>query len=119
VSTRGIPGAVVSFVGTKGGKPITAIEKRQRRLMQRTEGRERREERREKRTSITVLEAEILKNVDRDLKNLDLVTPYEIVQKYNVKYSTAKRVLLELARRGIVNINLKARRIIVATPVKQ
>jgi len=105
-------------VGTKGGKPITAIEKRQRRLMQRAERREKREERREKRTPITVLETEILKKVERDIKNLDLVTPYEIVQKYNVKYSTAKRVLLELARRGIVKIHLKARRIIIATPVK-
>jgi len=105
-------------LGTKGGKPITAIERRQRRLMQRAERRERREERREKRTAITALEHEIARKVERDFRNMDLITPFEIVQRYNVKYSTAKRVLLELARRGVVKIHLKTRRLIIAVPVK-
>ena len=105
-------------MGTKGGKPISSIERRQRKLMQRAERRERREERREKRTAITALEHEIARRVERDIRNVDLITPFEVVQRYNIKYSTAKRVLLELARRGVVKIYLKTRRLLIAVPVK-
>jgi len=106
----------VIVLGTKGGKPITAIEKRQARMLR--EELRKREERRERKQGFGLIDPALVDKIARDIRGLDVVTPFILTQRYNLKYSIAKRVLLELANRGIVEIYSKTRRLIIALPKK-
>ena len=101
-------------MGTKGGKPITAIEKRQLRAL-REELRKQREKR-ERRIGLDMIDPSIIDKIARDIRSMDVVTPFVLTQRYNIKYSTAKKVIKELAARGVLDIVLKSRRIIIALP---
>ncbi len=103
-------------MGTKGGKPITAVEKRQLRMMK--EERKAKEEKREKRQALGLVDPSIIDRVTREIKSFDIVTPFLLTQRYNIKYSTAKKVILELAQRGLVEVYSKSRRLIIAIPKK-
>ncbi len=103
-------------MGTKGGKPISAIEKRQLRAMK--EAMKRKEEKKEKRMAVGLIDPSIIDRVAKEIKSFDVVTPFVLTQRYNIKYSTAKKVIKALAERGLVDIVLKARRIIIAVPRK-
>ncbi len=103
-------------MGTKGGKPITAIEKRQARMLR--EELRKREEKKEKRQSLGLVDPSIVDRIAREIRSMEVVTPFVLTQRYNIKYSTAKKVLLELARRGLVEIYSKTRRLIIALPKK-
>ncbi len=103
-------------MGTKGGKPITAIEKRQLRALREELRRRREEEKKERRMALDLIDPSIVDKVARDIKNIGIVTPFALCQRYNLKYSTAKKIIKELAARGLLEIVLKSRRIIVALP---
>lgn len=108
--------STVIALGTKGGKPITAIEKRQARMLR--EELRRKEERREKKQTLGLVDPALVDKIARDIRGLDVITPFILTQRYNLKYSTAKKVLLELANRGVVEIYSKTRRLIIALPKK-
>jgi len=101
-------------LGTKGGKPITAIEKRQMRALR--EELKKQREKREKRIALDLIDPSIVDKIAREIKSFDVITPFVLAQKYNIKYSTAKKVIKELASRGMLDIVLKSRRIIIAVP---
>ena len=103
-------------MGTKGGKPITAIEKRQLKQLKEELRRRREEEKRERRIALGLIDPSIVDKVARDVRSLGVITPFTLCQRYNVKYSTAKKIIKELASRGVLEIMLKSRRIIVAVP---
>ncbi len=104
-------------MGTKGGKPITAIEKRQLRMMK-EEARKKAEEKKEKRQALGLIDPSLVDKIAKDVKNMDVVTPFVLVQKYNIKYSTAKKIILELVNRGVLELYSKTRRLIIALPKK-
>ncbi|MEM1644341.1 MAG: hypothetical protein QXL96_00485 [Ignisphaera sp.] len=103
-------------MGTKGGKPISSIEKKQTRIEKKEEKKFVREEKKEARP--TIVDPSLIKKVAEDIKNAPFVTTFTLVQRYGIKYSTAKKILRDLASQNIISINLKSRRVIVATPTK-
>ena len=103
-------------MGTKGGKPISALEKRQRRALREELRRRREEEKKERRPALDLVDPSIIDKVAREVRHLGVITPYALTQRYGMKYSTAKKIIRELAARGQLEIVLKARRIIVALP---
>lgn len=103
-------------MGTKGGKPVSAIEKRQMRIAKKEERKAVKEEKRE--YKLTVVDPSLLKKVSEDIKNLDFVTTSTIAQRFNIKYSMAKKILKILVTQNLIDVILKTRRVIVATPVR-
>ncbi len=103
-------------MGTKGGKPITAIEKRQLRQLREELRRRREEEKKERRPSLDMVDPSIIDKIGREIRSMGIVTPFAVCQRFGVKYSVAKKVIKELAARGVLDIVLKSRRIIVAVP---
>jgi ribosomal protein S25 len=103
-------------MGTKGGKPLSAIERRQMKLAKKEEKKVVKEEKKEYRLGI--VDPSLLKKVAEDIKNFDFVTTFTLAQRHNIRYSLAKKILKELAAQNIVNIVLKTRRVIIAVPVK-
>lgn len=103
-------------MGTKGGKPLSSIEKKQTRVEKKEEKKLAREEKKE--TRLNIVDPSLVRKVAEDIKSAPFVTTFTLVQKYGIKYSTARKVLRALSSQNIVNISLKSRRVIVAVPVK-
>lgn len=103
-------------MGTKGGKPLSAIEKRQLKAEKREEKKPVKEK--EEKGRALAVDPSLIKKVAEDVKNASFITTFSLVQKYGIKYSIAKKILKHLAVQNIVSIPVKTRRIMVATPVK-
>uniref|UniRef100_A0A7C2VGK0 30S ribosomal protein S25e n=1 Tax=Ignisphaera aggregans TaxID=334771 RepID=A0A7C2VGK0_9CREN len=103
-------------MGTKGGKPISSLEKRRAKTEKREEKKVSKEEKRELRLS--TIDPSLVKRVAEDIKNMPFVTTYAIAQKHGIKHSAAKKILRELASQKLIDIVLSTRRVIVAVPAK-
>jgi len=103
-------------MGTKGGKPISSIEKRQAKIAKKEEKKAAKEEKKE--YKLGIIDPSLLKKVSEDIKSSDFITTLTIAQRYSIKYSIAKKILRELASQNLVDIVLKTRRIIAAVPAK-
>mgnify|MGYP000005726474 CR=1 FL=1 len=101
----------------RAGKPISAIEKRQRRAME--EERKKRRER-EKRAETTVREPmvaySIVNKIRSEIRNLSIVTPFIIAQRYSLSMSAAKAVLRILYERGDLELYDHSRRLSIYIP---
>jgi len=49
---------------------------------------------------------ELVKRLERDLKRntFNVLTPYTLAQSYNIRISTAKKLLREVAKKGIITL---------------
>lgn len=105
-------------MGTKGGKPLTTVEKRQLKAVKVKEEAKKaaKEERRRELRQFKAVDESLLSRVMDEIKNGTYTTTFGLAQKLNVKISLVKRALRELANRGAVNIVVKSRRITVVTP---
>jgi small subunit ribosomal protein S25e len=103
--------------GGKGGKPISVIEKRQKRaLEQQLKQQMKKSEQREKKTQVSLLVDESLINrAIKEVTGLDIITPYVLASKLGVNVSIAKRIMKELISRGMLTLVSKNRRVIVAS----
>jgi small subunit ribosomal protein S25e len=103
--------------GGKGGKPISIIEKRQKRaLEQQLKQQMKKTEQREKKTQVSLLVDESLINrAIKEVTGLNIITPYVLASKLGVNISIAKRVMKELISRGMLTLVSKNRRVIVAS----
>ncbi|MBM1154517.1 MarR family transcriptional regulator [archaeon] len=80
-------------------KPISAIEKRQRRIQQQQARQQARgSEKRGASPFLSVSETRLI----RDLRSMKVITPATLAMRYEIMISTARRVLRDLERRGVV-----------------
>lgn len=104
-------------MGTKGGKPLSTIEKRQARVDKKEEKKPLiKEERKE--TKLPIVDQSLVRKVAEDVKSQPFITTFSIVQKYGVRYGVAKRILKALESQKLVNTVLKTRRITIVIPNK-
>ena len=103
--------------GGKGGKPISIIEKRQKRaLEQQLKQQMMKTKQREKKTQVSLLVDESLINrAIKEVTGLNIITPYVLASKLGVNVSIAKRIMKELISRGMLTLVSKNRRVIVAS----
>ncbi len=93
---------------------IKQMEKRQK-LKQLKEERKRREEQRqrEKIETVLLIDKGTLENIRKELIRSKCITPASLALKYNIKISTAKKILRQLEEEGtIIPVN-KSRRITI------
>jgi len=102
-------------MGTKGGKPLTTLEKRQRRLVKEEAKKVVKEEKKEKEKVVTTisLDPAMITKALEEVSNASFVTPYTLSQKLGVKYSMAKKLIKELVKNGSAKILAKNRRVIL------
>ncbi|MCC6021522.1 MAG: hypothetical protein LM560_00140 [Desulfurococcaceae archaeon] len=103
--------------GGKGGKPISIIEKRQKKaLEQQLKQQMKKAEQREKKTQVSLLVDESLINrAIKEVTGLNIITPYVLASKLGVNVGIAKRIMKELISRGMLTLVSKNRRVIVAS----
>jgi ribosomal protein S25 len=103
-------------MGTKGKKPLSTLEKRQRKLVKEETKKVAKEEKKERKTvSITGLDPAMITKVIEEVKNTGFATPFTLSQKLGVKYSIARKLLKELVKSNDVELVAKNRRIILIT----
>lgn len=95
----------------RAGKPISAIEKRQKRSME--EGKKRREMERKAETTVRepVIAYSLVNKIRSEIRNMNVITPFTIAQKYNLSMSAAKAVLRILHERGDLELYDHGRRL--------
>lgn len=99
-------------------KPISAMEKRQRR----EEAKKRRErivrEERKSESRIAFTTSELISKAQREIRGLKVITPYTLMGKLGVTYSVAKDILEVLERKNIIKLMTRNRRVAVYIPVE-
>lgn len=104
-------------MGTKGGKPITAIEKRQRRELEKRMRARIQQESESPEGRLVFYNENILNQALKEIKNLSYVTPYILMTKLNVAYGVAKDILNELEKRGYLRLYSRNRRVLIYVPI--
>lgn len=69
-----------------------------------------------KATTTSVVDPKVIEQIKRDVAKMKIVTPYQIYSKYNLKYSTSKDILENLARQGILKLQNSTRRLDIYVP---
>ncbi len=62
------------------------------------------------------LPEELVKRVEREARNASYLTPYLIHSRYGVSLTTARRVLRELEKRGVLKLYSPGRRVPIYVP---
>lgn len=104
-------------MGTKGGKPLSTLEKRQKKIEKKEEKKSMAKEEK-KEVAMSAVDPSLVRKVAEDIKNTTFVTTFTLVQKYGIRYGVAKKILKTLASQGLADITLKTRRVIIATSSK-
>jgi len=105
-------------MGAKGKKPISVMEKRQQRMMAKEEAKKKVVKEEKKETRIALIDPSLITKISREINSFDVITPFILSQRYNIKYSVAKKIIKELHQRNLIDIVSKNRRIIIAIPKK-
>jgi len=105
-------------MGTKGGKPLSALAKRQERAAKREEKKARKEVAAQavERKTLSDISEDLIKKVSSELPSLGVVTPLLLAQRYGLKISTARRLAKALVERNLADLKFKNRRIMIITP---
>ncbi len=103
-------------MGTKGGKPISALEKRQRK-MAREERRLREHEGSEVGGKLVYYDEKLIEKASREVRGSEYITPYVLMSKLNISYSVAKSILRELEKRGEIKLYSRNRRVLIYVPI--
>lgn len=103
--------------GGKGGKPISTIEKRQRRqLEQQLKQQLKESKQREKKVQLGVeVTDSLLSRASKEMADLKVVTQYTLASKLGINLSLAKKVIKALVEQGKLKLVDKSRRVIIAT----
>lgn len=104
--------------GGRTGKPLTRLEKKQRRaleqkLRQQVTSKKREETRK---TFVGFIDENILRRAESEVKNQKAITPYTLASRMNIPLSLAKKILRHLADKGVIRLVDKSRRLAIYTP---
>ncbi|MDK6029066.1 hypothetical protein QPL79_06790 [Ignisphaera sp. 4213-co] len=102
-------------MGTKGGKPLSTLEKRQKRMVKKEEVKKVVKEEKKAAPAISVVDEGLASKVLEEVNNTGYATTFTISQKLGIKYGLAKKMLLHLIKQGSVKLGVKSRRIILVT----
>ena len=106
-------------MGGKKKLTITQMEKRQIVLQRKQAEKERRAQQAELRQEkIALVTEETLKNIANEVTKWNCITPYEVATKFNLKISTARKVLRLLSSQGVISLVDKGRRVEIYIPKK-
>jgi len=105
-------------MGTKGGKPLSALAKRQEKVAKREEKKTRKEVAAQvvERKALSDITDDLIRKVSSELPSLGVVTPLLLAQRYGLKISTARRLAKALVERNLAELKFKNRRVIIITP---
>jgi ribosomal protein S25 len=110
-------------LGSKGKKPISVMEKRQKRLLEGEKEKKAKEEKKPKKAEKYValsatlnIDASLYAKISKEIGDLSVITPAIIAQKYSIPVSLAKAVLRSLEREGSVILRAKSRRSLIYVP---
>ncbi|MEM0453434.1 MAG: hypothetical protein QXO98_02085 [Sulfolobales archaeon] len=102
--------------GGKGGKPISIVEKRQKKIMEEQLRQQiRKSEQREKKSQAVILDESLVNRAIKEVNNLNVVTPYALSSKLGVNVGIARSVIKELINQGKLKLIGKSRRVIITT----
>jgi small subunit ribosomal protein S25e len=102
-------------MGTKGGKPLSALEKRQMRMMAKKEAKKVKEEKKPTTTvkAVVSIDPGLISKALEEVNNSGFITTFMLAQKLGIKMSIAKKILKELIRSGSVKLIARNRRVIL------
>lgn len=105
-------------MGGKKRPTISQLERRMRLLARKEEARSRRARalKKEEKKPASLLIQVPLETIMKDLKRVRCITPYVVATRYNIKISTAKKLLRELAEKGVIRLVDKNRRVAIYVP---
>lgn len=109
-------------MGTKGKKPISTMEKRQLRELEKEKKakekeKAKKEEKALKKPGVVELDEKLISRAKKELIELKVVTPYQAKEKLGVSYSLAKKLLRYLEREGVLKLYSSNHRIKIYVPV--
>ncbi len=103
-------------MGTKGGKPLSTLEKRQRKIVKEEARKGAKEDTRGKKTAPTQgLDPTMIAKALDEINNSGFTTPFTLSQKLGVKYSIAKKLIRELIKNDGVKLLAKNRHVILVS----
>lgn len=109
-------------MGSKGKKPISVMEKRQKRIIEGEKEKKAKEERKPKKADKYVtlsatlnIDASLYSKISKEINELVVITPAVIAQKYSIPVSLAKAVLRNLEKEGSIILRARSRRSIIYT----
>ncbi len=59
---------------------------------------------------------DVIRKIIDEVRNVKVITPYELASKYELKISTAKKILRMLANQGLLELVDKSRRVEIYVP---
>ncbi len=98
--------------GTKK-KPISKIEKRQ---LKEREKAKKKEEKVQKVVREFLVDDDLRKKIEKEIVKMPCITPSAIAMKYNIRISTAKRLLRELNSKGLIRLVDRSPNITIYAP---
>ena len=104
-----------------GRKKLTLkqMEKQQLLRMQKEEERRRREIRNEEeKQALTFINASTYETIKKEVLKVPVITPYILSSRYGLKLSTAKKILRQLEKEGIIQFISRSRRTEIFRGVK-
>ncbi|MEZ0290389.1 MAG: 30S ribosomal protein S25e [Sulfolobales archaeon] len=105
-------------MGTKGKKPITAMEKRQKKLLEGAKKeKEKSVKKEESKKREVFLDRELIERARKELASIRAITPYVVKDKLGVSYSTAKQILRYLESERLISLYSSSRRIKIYVPL--
>ncbi len=103
--------------GGKGGKPLSIVEKKQKKAMEeQLKQQVRKGEQREKKSQTTILDESLINKASKEVGSLGIVTPYTLATKLGVNVGIARSIIKELITQGRLKLIAKSRRVIVTAP---
>ena len=105
-------------MGTKGKKPISAMEKRQIREEKQKEKvvKTVRKEEKTVKKAPAELDSSLIARAKKELISLDYITPYQVKEKLGISYTLARQLLRYLNEDGFLNLYSGNRRIKIYVP---
>ncbi len=103
-------------MGGKKRPTISQLVKRQEREQQQAKPTIRKVTSEEKQQKVQHVDSKLIKDIEREIVKLSCVTPYTVASKFNIKVSTAYRILRELRDRGALQLVSKGHRVEVYAP---
>ncbi|MCS7112220.1 MAG: hypothetical protein N3D82_02615 [Ignisphaera sp.] len=101
-------------MGTKGSKPLSTLEKRQKKVVKEEPKKKAAKEEPKMEVKTISIDESLTSKAREDLENVGFITVFSLAQKFNIKYSIGKKIIKELVNRNAAEIVAKNRRVIVA-----
>jgi len=103
--------------GGRTGKPLSSLERRQRRALEQRLRQQLRAKKKEevKKVALGTIDEGLIRRAQHEVKGQKVITPYILSSRMGIPMSLAKKVLKVLADRGAIKLVDKSRRLAIYT----